>query len=83
MTAGAASAADAATWLATLSGGSNAAGMAGYTGNPGVGGAQSEICSAADNVSGGTFGCDADLWLGVPASAGAGFYNGAIILTLS
>lgn len=83
VTVGPASAADAATWLATLAGGSNVGGMAGYTGNPAIGGPQSEICSAALNVSGGTFACDSQLWLGVPASAGAGLYNGAIILTLT
>ena len=28
------------------------------------------------------FGCDADLWLGVPAGAGAGTYFGSVFLTL-
>ena len=40
------------------------------------------LCSAADEVSGGTFDCNADLFLGVPASAGAGTYTGGIVLTL-
>jgi hypothetical protein len=69
--------------LACFNGGTNGDGLAGYTGNPAAGGAQSLICSAATDVSGGTFGCDADLWMGVPASAGAGLYGGQIILTLT
>lgn len=87
---GPASAADAAAWLAELvsvgvvndpTGGLGQGGLVGYTGGAGAPG--SELCTAPINQSGGTFGCDADLFLGVPASAGAGAYNGAIILTLS
>ncbi len=69
--------------LTCFNGGTNGDGLVGYTGNPAVGAPQSLICSAATDVSGGTFGCDADLWLGVPASAGAGTYAGSIILTLT
>lgn len=43
----------------------------------------STLCSSPANHSGGTFTCDASLWLGVPASAGAGTYTGTITLTLA
>ena len=46
-------------------------------------GAGSTLCSSATDHSGGTFGCNAILWLGVPASAGAGTYTGNLTLTLS
>lgn len=42
-----------------------------------------ELCSAPMDQSGGTFTCDADLWLGVPASAGAGDYLALLTLTLA
>jgi hypothetical protein len=84
--AGAPSAADPASWLAALV-------KAGNTADPGVGvdglggllgGATGPktLCSAPVNHAGGTFTCDAALYLGVPASAGAGQYTGGIVLTL-
>jgi hypothetical protein len=72
--AGAAHAADAATWLADLiAGGAN-----------GLGGLNevNVLCSSPVDHSGGTFACDAALFLGVPASAGAGTYSGGLVLTL-
>jgi hypothetical protein len=81
--AGAPSAADAATWLAALV-------AAGNTKDPGVGvnglgglGSTNTLCSAPVNHSGGTFTCNASLYLGVPASAAAGTYQGGIVLTLA
>ena len=41
------------------------------------------LCSSAANVSGGTFLCNANLSLGVPASAGAGHYTANLTLTLA
>ena len=86
VTAGAASATSPADWLAQLV-------AAGNTNDPGVGvdglgglgggpGAKT-LCSAPVNQSGGTFTCNASLYLGVPASAGAGVYTGGIVLTLA
>ncbi len=43
----------------------------------------STLCSSAVNVSGGTFRCNANLSLGVPASAGAGHYTANLTLTLA
>ena len=40
------------------------------------------LCSAPTDHAGGTFSCDAALFLGVPASAGAGTYTGGLVLTL-
>ena len=36
----------------------------------------------AINQSGGTFTCNAALYVGVPASAGEGVYGGGLVLTL-
>jgi hypothetical protein len=76
--AGAADAADAASWLAQLI-------AANGSRVDGIGGLQeaNELCSANTNTSGGTFQCDASLFLGVPASAGAGDYTGGLVLTLT
>jgi hypothetical protein len=51
----------------------------------GLGGLQAtnSLCSAPTNQSGGTFQCDAAMYLGVPASAGAGLYTGALVMTLT
>jgi hypothetical protein len=75
--AGPSDAADAAAWLAQLV----AAGAAGVNG---IGGLQENnvLCSSPADHSGGTFACDAALFLGVPASAGAGNYAGGLVLTL-
>lgn len=72
--AGPADAADAAAWLADLIDG----------GADGIGGLGevNVLCASPDDHSGGTFACDASLFLGVPASAGAGTYNGGLVLTL-
>ncbi len=74
---GTATAADAATWLAQLRDGV-------ATNDNGIGGLQeaNTLCTAPVNQAGGTFRCDAALWLGVPASAGAGNYTGGLVLTL-
>lgn len=77
VSAGAADAADAAGWLAQLI----AAGAAGVDGIGGLG-EVNELCSSPLDHSGGTFACDAALFLGVPASAGAGTYTGGLVLTL-
>jgi hypothetical protein len=77
VTAGPADAADAAEWLATLI----ANGAAGTDGIGGLG-EVNVLCSSPTDHSGGTFACDASLFLGVPASAGAGTYSGGIVLTL-
>ncbi len=76
--AGPANAADAADWLSQLI----AEGAAGNGG--GIGGLleQNLLCGAPVNQSGGTFQCDAALYLGVPASAGAATYSGGLVLTL-
>jgi hypothetical protein len=75
--AGPADAVDATDWILQL----RAAGAAGLDG---IGGLQETnvLCSSPENQSGGTFACDADLFLGVPASAGAGIYTGGLVLTL-
>lgn len=74
---GPADATDAANWLSQLI-------TAGAAGVNGIGGLQevNELCSAPVDRSGGTFACDAALFLGVPASAGAGVYTGGLVLTL-
>jgi hypothetical protein len=74
---GTADAVDATDWLAQLV----AAGTAGVNG---IGGLQESnvLCSSPADHSGGTFACDASLFLGVPASAGAGTYTGGLVLTL-
>jgi hypothetical protein len=58
---------------------------AGSTGVDGIGGLQESntLCSAPVDQSGGTFQCDASLFLGVPASAGAGTYTGGLVITLT
>ncbi len=50
----------------------------------GLGGLQEQnnLCGAPVDQSGGTFQCDAALWLGVPASAAAGNFSGGLVLTL-
>ncbi len=75
--AGAADATDATDWLSQLV-------AAGAAGVDGIGGLQENnvLCSSPANQSGGTFACDAALFLGVPASAGAGTYTGGLVLTL-
>jgi hypothetical protein len=88
--AGSAQATDAADWLAQLIA-AGAAAPASDTpptvvpGVDGLGGLQEPnlLCQAPVNQSGGTFQCDASLYLGVPASAGAGNYAGGIVLTLA
>ncbi|WP_436794221.1 Ig-like domain-containing protein [Actinospongicola halichondriae] len=74
---GPADAADAADWLGQLI-------AAGAAGVDGIGGLTevNELCSAPVDHAGGTFACDAALFLGVPASAGAGTYTGGLVLTL-
>jgi hypothetical protein len=74
---GTADATDAANWLSQLI-------AAGTTGVNGIGGLQENnvLCSSPDDHSGGTFACDATLFLGVPASAGAGNFAGGLVLTL-
>ena len=77
VTAGPSDAADAAAWLTALV-------TAGAAGVDGIGGLQENnvLCSSPTDHSGGTFACDASLFLGVPASAGAGTYTGGLVLTL-
>lgn len=77
VTAGPADAADASGWLSQLV-------AAGAAGVDGIGGLQENniLCSSPTDRSGGTFACDASLFLGVPASAGAGTYTGGLVLTL-
>lgn len=61
-----------ATWLEALAG----------TG-PTVGLDQPQLlCAASPTVGIGTFHCDADLYLGVPASTGAATYRGLLVLTI-
>jgi len=74
---GAADASSASDWLSQLV-------TAGTAGMNGIGGLQENnvLCSSPVDHSGGTFVCDAALYLGVPASAGAGTYTGGIVLTL-
>lgn len=75
---GPADATDAADWLAQLAAAAGAR-------VDGIGGLQetNTLCQAPVNQAGGTFQCDASLWLGVPASAGAGNYTGGLVLTLT
>lgn len=79
----------AAGWLAQLiAAGSGAPASATppstVPGPDGLGGLQEQnnLCGAPVDQSGGTFTCDAALFLGVPASAGAGIYTGGLVLTL-
>ncbi|MGQ0433195.1 MAG: hypothetical protein ACT452_12400 [Microthrixaceae bacterium] len=74
---GTADAASGADWLTQLV-------AAGAAGLDGIGGLQESnvLCSSPVDHSGGTFACDASLFLGVPASAGAGTYAGGLVLTL-
>jgi hypothetical protein len=67
----------ASNWLSQLT-------SAGAAGVDGIGGLQENnvLCSSPTDHSGGTFACDAALYLGVPASAGAGTYTGGLVLTL-
>jgi hypothetical protein len=74
---------DAQAWLAALI-------AAGRAKDPGVGVdglggllSSKTLCSAPVNHSGGTFTCNAALYLGVPASAGAGNYSGGLVITLA
>jgi hypothetical protein len=74
---------DAQAWLAALI-------AAGRAKDPGVGldglgGLLSSktLCSAPVNHAGGTFICNAALYLGIPASAGAGTYSGGLVITLA
>jgi hypothetical protein len=78
VTPGPADAADAGAWLAQLVAAAGAR-------VDGIGGLQevNELCSAPLDRSGGTFQCDAALFLGVPASAAAGTYTGGLVLTLT
>jgi hypothetical protein len=72
-----------ADWLAALVAAGNIHDPA--VGVDGLGGllGSKTLCSAPVNHSGGTFTCNASLYLGVPASAGAGQYTGGIVLTLA
>ncbi|MFM2077705.1 MAG: hypothetical protein RJA49_1595 [Actinomycetota bacterium] len=83
VTAGAAMAPTPADWLAALVAAGNIHDPA--VGVDGLGGllGSKTLCSAPVNHSGGTFTCNASLYLGVPASAGAGQYTGGIVLTLA
>ena len=81
--AGPATAASPSAWLAALV-------TAGNVNDPGVGVdglggllSAKTLCSAPVNQSGGTFTCNAALYLGVPASAAAGTFTGGLVLTLS
>jgi len=74
---------DAQAWLAALI-------AAGNTKDPGVGVdglggllSSKTLCSSPVNHSGGTFICNAALYLGVPASAAAGTYSGGLVITLA
>ena len=40
------------------------------------------LCSAQPSVASGVFECAAELFLGVPASAGATTYDGQIVITI-
>ena len=89
VTPGAAHAIGDGDWLAQLiAAGSGAAATAtppSVVPSPnGLGGLQEQniLCSAPTNQSGGTFSCDAAIYVGVPASAGQGFYTGGLVLTL-
>ncbi len=75
--AGPADATSASDWLSQLV-------TAGAAGVNGIGGLSevNVLCSSPVDHSGGTFACDASLFLGVPASAGAGTYTGGLVLTL-
>jgi hypothetical protein len=80
---GPAHATSAANWLAQLVGttpdGAPVDGLGGLQADPSQ---ADELCSAPDTRSGGTFQCDATMWLGVPASAAAGIYTGGLVITL-
>lgn len=82
VTAGAASAASPAEWLAALVAKSNLPDPS--TGVDGLGGllGSTTLCAAPVNQAGGTFTCNASMYLGVPASAGEGQYTGGLVLTL-
>lgn len=87
--AGPAHATSAANWLTALilaSAGAPASATPPPTiaGPNGLGGLQEQnnLCGAPVDQSGGTFNCNATLYLGVPASAGAGIYTGGLVLTL-
>jgi hypothetical protein len=89
VTAGPAHDTTAAGWLAQLiAAGSGAPASdtppSTVPGVDGLGGLQEQnnLCGAPVDQSGGTFTCDAALFLGVPASAGAGIYTGGLVLTL-
>ena len=77
VSAGPSDATDATDWITQL----RAAGAAGVDGIGGLG-EQNLLCSSPADHSGGTFSCDASLFLGVPASAAAGSYTGGLVLTL-
>jgi hypothetical protein len=62
----------AADWLAQL-----------RSADPGPGLSSPQVlCSSPPTVASGVFRCDADLYLGVPASAGAASYQGLIVITI-
>jgi hypothetical protein len=71
VSAGLPSAATAEEWLAHL-----IAGTATGLGQP------QELCSAGPLSGAGTFLCEAELFLGLPASVGAGTYQGLIVVTI-
>lgn len=69
---GPSSAASAGDWLAQL-----------RSADPGPGLSSPQIlCSSPPTTASGVFQCDADLFLGVPASAGAAPYQGLIVITI-
>lgn len=70
--AGGASATSADDWLAKLKGPVAPVGLS----------QPQELCSAPLTQAGGAFRCDAELFLGVPASAGAVTYRGLIVVTI-
>jgi hypothetical protein len=75
---------DAQAWLARLIAASNTKDPGvGVDGLGGLGASVNTLCSAPVNQSGGTFTCTASLYLGVPASAGAGIYTGGLVITLA
>jgi hypothetical protein len=80
---GPAHATSAADWrsqlVATTPDGAPVDGLGGLKADPST---ADVLCSAPDTRSGGTFQCDATMFLGVPASAAAGIYTGGLVITL-
>ncbi len=66
---------DAATWLNNHTAGTAGDGLGGL-------GEINVLCGATASQSGGTFVCDADLFLAIPASAAAATYTAVLVLTL-